>query len=198
MKLVIDESTCKKDNLSLGELLLLFSYYNDINLFEYKDILIKKGLITEYGDELNYDNIRVTNKGATKLEDYIIDSNSNKEEHDRFTALAEQLREIFPKGRKEGTTYMWRSTTAEVAKKLKTLVIKYKFTFTDEQAIEATKAYVESFGGNYKLMRLLKYFILKAVRDEDGNIEVVSEFMNLIENEGQIDSYREDWKSTLI
>ena len=47
-------------------------------------------------------------------------------------------------------------------------------------------------------MRLLKYFILKSERDADDNINVISELMSLIENEGQVDSQREDWISTMV
>ena len=47
-------------------------------------------------------------------------------------------------------------------------------------------------------MQLLKYFILKTARDEDGNIEVKSEFMSLIENEKDVNVHRDDWMSTMV
>jgi hypothetical protein len=104
------------------------------------------------------------------------------------------LRELYPKGKKEGTTYLWRGSVAEIAKKLKTLVVKYGCKFTKEQAINATKEYVKSFNGNYTKMRLLKYFIVKLDKDFDGNINFVSEMMSIIENEDDLDTHNDNWR----
>ena len=93
---------------------------------------------------------------------------------------------------------MWRGTTAEVAKKLKTLVVKYGFVINKESVIKATKEYVNSFNGNYRYMQLLKYFILKSVKDADGNVDIKSELMSIIENSGQLDAQREDWVSNMV
>ena len=128
-----------------------------------------------------------------------IESDKNVIDKDsEFTELATELREIYPAGRKDGTTYMWRGTTAEVAKKLKTLVVKYGYTINREDVLKATKEYVNSFNGNYRYMQLLKYFILKSVRDADGNVDIKSELMSLIENSDQIDAQRDDWVSNMI
>ena len=93
---------------------------------------------------------------------------------------------------------MWRGTTAEIAKKLKTLVVKYGYSFSREDVIKATKDYVNSFNGNYRYMQLLKYFILKSVKDADDNVDIKSELMSLIENSGQLDTQRDDWVSNMI
>ena len=93
---------------------------------------------------------------------------------------------------------MWRGTTAEVAKKLKTLVVKYGFVINKESVIKATKEYVNSFNGNYRYMPLLKYFILKSVKDADGNVDIKSELMSIIENSSQLDAQREDWVSNMV
>jgi hypothetical protein len=47
-------------------------------------------------------------------------------------------------------------------------------------------------------MRLLKYFILKAEKDADDNVNIISELMSLIENEGQLNSQKDDWMSTIV
>ena len=47
-------------------------------------------------------------------------------------------------------------------------------------------------------MQLLKYFILKSVKDADGNVDIKSELMSLIENSDQIDAQRDDWVSNMI
>lgn len=129
------------------------------------------------------------------------DTDEVKKDKAFYFALAGKLQEIFPKGKKPETSYLWRCTKAEVAIKLKTLVVKYGYSFTEEQALEAARRYVESFKatGNYKNMRLLKYFILKTRPDAGGNLEVSSEFMSLIENADSIDSgdTSNDWLNEL-
>lgn len=161
------------------------------------DSLVAKGLADK--NLFSEDSIVVSDKVKDLVSTIAIDSDKSVIDKDaEFLELANELRELYPAGRKEGTTYMWRGTTAEIAKKLKTLVVKYKYSFTREQVLKATKEYISSFNGNYKKMRLLKYFILKSERDADDNVNVISELMTLIENEGQTDTQREDWMSTMV
>lgn len=196
MKFIIDKEACNKNGMSLGEILALIVISNDIDIGKSTSILVSTGLVTSAGSDTK---LRLTKKGTETLNNVIIDSAPvSKDEDTRLEILANKLRELYPAGRKEGTSYMWRGTTAEIVRKLKTLQLKYKFTFTDEQAIKATSEYIKSFNGNYRFMQLLKYFILKTARDEDGNIEVKSEFMSLIENEKDINVHRDDWMSTMV
>ena len=195
MKLIIDKESCKKNGISLGEALALLAIANDVDIGKSTQVLVATGLVTSAGGS----KLRLTNKGSEKLSNVVIDSiEYTKSEEDRLSNLARKLQEIYPSGRKDGTNYLWRGTVAEIVRKLKTLETKYKFKFTDEQAIKATEAYVQSFNGNYRFMQLLKYFILKTGRDEDGNTEIKSEFMALIENEGHTDRIRDDWMSTMV
>lgn len=197
MKLTIDQVILDKYNLSIEEFLVLYLGAKEVNIRKCTESLLEKGLAER--DIFTDGSIVVSNKIKELITTITIDSDKNVVDKDEeFTNLAAELREIYPAGRKEGTTYMWRGTTAEIAKKLKTLVVKYNFKFTREQAIQATKEYVNSFNGNYRKMRLLKYFILKSEKDADDNINVLSEFMSLIENAGQLNAQREDWINTLI
>lgn len=197
MKLTIDQTILDKYGLSISEFMILYLMANKTNINTCMDNLVAKGLANR--DLFSEGSIVLSDKVKDLITTITIDSDKNVIDKDaEFMELANELRELYPTGRKEGTTYMWRGTTAEVAKKLKTLVVKYKYSFTKEQAIKATKEYINSFKGNYKRMRLLKYFILKSERDADENINVISEFMSLIENEGQEDRIREDWEATLI
>ena len=197
MKLTVDEYILDKYDLSLNEFLVLYLSANSVNIKSCMESLIQKGLA--YKDMFYENSIVVSNNIKDTVSSIIIESDKNIIDKDQqFTDLANKLRELYPSGRKEGTTYMWRGTTAEIAKKLKTLVVKYGYSFTEEQVIKATKEYINSFNGNYKRMRLLKYFILKSEKDADDNINVISELMSFIENEGQLDSERNDWMSTMI
>lgn len=197
MRLTIDQTVLDKHGLTIGEFMVLYLNANSVNIKSCMESLVAKGLADK--DLFSEGNIVVSDKVKDLVSTIAIDSDKSVIDKDaEFIELANELRELYPAGRKEGTTYIWRGTTAEIAKKLKTLVVKYKYSFTKEQVIKATKEYISSFNGNYKKMRLLKYFILKSERDADDNINVISELMTLIENEGQMDAQRDDWMSTMV
>lgn len=197
MKLTIDQTVLDKNGLTLEEFLVLFLGAKDVDIESVSQSLIAKGLADK--DLFSNGRIVISDKVKDLVSTISIDSDKNVIDKDsEFTELATELREIYPAGRKDGTTYMWRGTTAEVAKKLKTLVVKYGYTINREDVLKATKEYVNSFNGNYRYMQLLKYFILKSVRDADGNVDIKSELMSLIENSDQIDAQRDDWVSNMI
>ena len=195
MKITIDQSVLDKYGLTLEEFMVMYLSIKPWDIKELVNSIISKGLA---GKNLFNDTNVVLSHGEKQIiHDIIIESDRAVIDKDEeFRDLAEKLKELYPPGRKSGTTYMWRGTTTEIAKKLKTLVVKYNCKFTPEQAIEATRKYVESFNGNYKNMRLLKYFILKSVKDADDNVNVLSDMMSLIENEGQ-DNINNDWAAEL-
>ena len=179
MNLTIDQTILDQNGLTLEEFLVLYLVAKDVDIKSVSQSLIAKGLANK--DLFFNGRIVVSDKVKDLISTISIDSDKNVIDKDsEFTELATELREIYPAGRKDGTTYMWRGTTAEVAKKLKTLVVKYGFTINKEDVIKATKEYVSSFNGNYKYMQLLKYFILKSVKDADGNVDVKSELMSII------------------
>lgn len=197
MKFTIDEEILNKYDLSVGDFMILYLGMKSLNIKSIIESLVARGLANK--NLFSEGNIVVSDKVKDILSTIVIESDKNVLNKDEeFIELANELRDLYPAGRKEGTTYMWRGTTAEIVKKLKTLVVKYGYTFTKDQVINATKEYINSFNGNYKRMRLLKYFILKSERDADDNINVISELMSLIENAGQINSQREDWMSTMV
>lgn len=197
MRLTIDQTVLEKHDLTVSEFMVLYLSANSVNIKSCMDSLVAKGLADK--NLFSEGSIVVSDKVKELVSTIAIDSDKSVIDKDaEFIELANELRELYPAGKKEGTTYMWRGTTAEIAKKLKTLVVKYKYSFTREQVLKATKEYISSFNGNYKRMRLLKYFILKSERDADDNINVISELMTLIENEGQMDAQRDDWMSTMV
>lgn len=197
MKITIDQVILDKYDISMEEFLVLYLGAKEVDVRKCTESLIVKGLADK--NLFSEGSIVVSDKVKDLITTITIDSDKNVIDKDaEYTALANELRELYPSGRKDGTTYMWRGTTAEIAKKLKTLVVKYGYKFSREQAIAATKNYISSFNGNYRTMRLLKYFILKSEKDADDNINTTSEFMALIENEGQINSKRDDWMSTMV
>ena len=197
MKLTIDQTILDKNNLTLEEFLVLFLSAREVDIGVISQSLVAKGLADK--DLFSSGKLVISDKVKDLVSTIPIESDKNVIDKDsEFTELATELREIYPAGRKDGTTYMWRGTTAEVAKKLKTLVVKYGYTINKEDVLKATKEYVNSFNGNYRYMQLLKYFILKSVKDADGNVDIKSELMSIIENSGQLDAQREDWVSNMV
>lgn len=195
MNISISEEILSKWNLTLQEFLFLLFNIKEGDTEECITSLINKGWAAR--NLYDQTKIVISNNRKDDVATILVDSEKVDTKLE-FEDLADKLREIFPKGKKPGTTYMWRDTTAVIAKKLKILVTKYNCKFTEEQAIKATQAYVSSFNGNYKYMQLLKYFILKTPTNASGDVELRSDFMSYIDNAGQEDQLREDWMSNMI
>lgn len=182
MVLTISGEVLKKQDLTLKEFGILLYYAGggtgDIAP-KISDKLWNMNLLTKTIDGYEYN--RHANKRIEEWsEDSKKDSKTIADDNARFIALADKLRELFPEGKKDGTIYPWRDNTITIAKKLKTLCDKFQCKFTDEEAVAATKRYVDSFNGNYRYMQLLKYFILK--RDNE-KMEESSQLLNFIQNQ---------------
>ena len=194
----LSKEGCQKNNISIGEVLLLLSIHNNVDLDLAQKELIKKGYITSNMNDL-FQQIgwRLTNKGAEIIDSVIIDSDKNQQPEDKLVQLATRLKEIFPKGKKDGTNYYWADGVALIVRRLKLFFKKYGDAYSDEQIIQATLKYVEGFNGNYTYMRLLKYFIFKEKIGAAGEVEGDSELISYIENADQTDNLKNDWTSTL-
>lgn len=191
MKFYIDTDECAKLKLPVSTALYLAAlYYKEgINRKTFEESL-SRGLVNFSGYDKFYEpkEVTITQAGVDFVESIFLNSEfkPKKGEVDNFNTLADQLKELFPKGKKPGTTLMWRGSSYEIAKKLRTLVKKTGAKFTNEEAIEATKRYVESFNGNYSYMQILPYFILKQV-PVNGIYEERSQLLSYIENANQED-----------
>lgn len=192
----INKETLAKSGISVDMAFYLASIYFDRPYtYDTFDVASRQGLITyNHLDRYNLPiQPKLTREGVELVESIFLNSEFKGDkgiDTDRYDELADKLRELYPKGRKEGTSYLWRDSHAKIANKLRTLVKKYNFKFTDEQAINATKRYIESFNSNYSYMQLLKYFILK--KDKDTG-EENSQLMSYIENEDCTDAANDDW-----
>lgn len=197
MKLVIDSEVCKSKGLTLEEFIVLYLNSKNIDISKTISSIIEKKVA---GKDLFNPNAVVLSSNSRKLlEEIILDSDKTVAKNNkRLENLAEKLRELYPEGKKQGTQYYWRDSNSVIVKKLKALVKKYGDCFTDEQAINATKKYVESFNGKYQFMQLLKYFISKNVV-KGGEVEETSQLLSYIENAGQEDKQQMtiDWETEL-
>lgn len=185
---------CKQNNVTFEEATLLQCYFNKVPIKDTNKILLDKGLIRISTNLFN--KYEITAKGYELMKNIHIDSAklpTNIKETE-LIEIAEAIRDIYPKGKKPGTNYLWRDSVALLAKRLKLLITKLDVTFTKEQAIKATENYVNSFKGDYRYMELLKYFILK---NNTYTGEVKSNFMSYIENEDSVEEITNDWTDNL-
>ena len=194
----LNKKATQQNGITIDEALLMLVIHNKANLERAEKALIQKGLITAERDDLFHQvGWRLTNKGTEVLDSVIMDSDKEQEPQDRLIQLATRLKEIFPKGKKDGTNYYWTEGVALIVRRLKLFFRKYGNKFTDEQIIQAAEKYVQGFNGNYRYMRLLKYFIFKEEVGANGEVEGGSELINYIENAGQEENLRDDWATTL-
>lgn len=194
----LNKKAAQQNGITIDEALLMLVIHNKANLGRAEKALIQKGLITaERNDLFQQVGWRLTNKGTEVLDSVIMDSDKEQEPQDRLIQLATKLKEIFPKGKKDGTNYYWADGVALIVRRLKLFFKKYGDKFTDEQIIQAAEKYVQGFNGNYQYMRLLKYFIFKEKVGANGEVEGDSELISYIENAGQEEDLRNDWATTL-
>lgn len=117
---------------------------------------------------------------------------------DRCDALAPKLMELYPMGKKPGTNNQWRGYKGGVSEKLQKLLAGGE-VFSDEEAIEATKAYVDGFNGMYTNMRVLPYFLGKN-EVVGGEVKKTCDFMSYVEdirNNPQQVGISNDWDVAL-
>lgn len=190
MKVILSLEGCKENRIPIGEVLLLLAYYTKTDIDKAKENLIKRGYITEVHTNPFKSEWEVTYNGIEMVNAVITDSIDSDKSMDELLILAKKLKEVFPTGKKAGTSNYWTEGKALIAKRLKVFFKKYGNSYTDNQIVEAAKKYVEGFNGNYQFMKTLKYFIFKD-RIVDGEKEYTSDLLTYIENAGQSDNNTE-------
>lgn len=193
MNITINEKVLDKYNLTLEEFLVLYLCSKEVDIEATIQDLIDSGIVNR--DLYNKVSAVVSNNTKELIASIIIDSDKAVVDKDEeFMALAEKMREIYPAGKKPGTTYMWRDSVPIIARKLKTLVSKFGVSFTEEEALEATRKYVDSFVNDTKFMQLLKYFILKT---DKATGEIRSDFLSILQNP-DAEITEDNWTSSLV
>ena len=193
MKYVIDDAVAEKMGLSLPQVLLLMLIKTGQNTNEIlQELLDKEAVVALDVYPVKY---MITQRWSDTCDNILLTSDRTVPTEDEILPIAEKLMAIFPQGKKPGTPYYWKCNRREVALKLKSFFKLYGTKYTEEEILEAATNYVNSFNGDYRFMRLLKYFIWKK---EDG-VEI-SELATFIDNAGQEDEVGEssNWVNTLI
>lgn len=198
LNLNINEDICTKYGINISDALVLLIGKLDGNINISTNSLIEKGLLTSFVVGKDY---TITNKGNEILSSVILESDKSLNSSRDFNDLAIKLKELFPKGKKQNTNLYWTEGLPLIIKRLKMFFRKYDSnqTITDEQIIAATKKYVESFKGDYRYMKLLKYFLFKEERNAVGEVESQSELYTYIENADQVEDTQTeiDWETEL-
>lgn len=175
-KIVIDEAHCLKLGLSLQETLIALA----ISMGKYKETVTNMTNRSILASDIFSQDSPALSPDWQKKVDSLISSDD-----DHLRSLAMEMQQCFPQGKKPGTVFYFRCNVREIVNKLKKFFEVYG-DYDDDKVIAATKKFVASFKGDYRLMPLIKYFISKnkKVMDENGEFHVneVSELATTLEN----------------
>lgn len=201
MKITIDEDACKKVKLSLPESLMIILVKTGVNLEELLKQMKEKQILIEEHTLLGT-NLLVTQRWSDLCDKALLSADKAVPDNKRLENLAKALMEVFPAGKKEGTSQYWKGNLRDNTLRLAKFFKLYGDKYTDEQLIEAAKNYVSSHNGKYQYMRVLKYFIWKDARkvnsEGEGYIEEVSDLAAFIENAKDEKNLKDDWMSTMV
>ena len=201
MKITIDEDACKKVKLSLPEVLMITLVKTGINIETLLKQMKEKQILVEEHTLLGT-NLLVTQRWSDLSDKALLSADKSVPDNKRLENLAKALMEVFPAGKKEGTSQYWKGNLRDNTLRLAKFFKLYGDKYTDEQMIEAAKNYVSSHNGKYQYMRVLKYFIWKNTRkvnsEGEGYIEEVSDLAAFIENAKDEKNLKDDWMSTMI
>ena len=189
MKYIIDTDVLKNVDLTLAEFGTLLYYIDrkDSNEFDkITESLWTKGYLIK--DLHGY---IIESHSFEKLQVILAECNNPESVNDRASLLADKLRDIYPSGKIFNTNYYYKCNRQDSINKLKTFFKMYGTKYTDEQIINATQKYVNSFNGNYAYLKLLKYFIWKDERLKGESVQ--SLLADFIENESSEDTTNTDW-----
>lgn len=154
IKINIDCAVLDSQGITVNEVLALIKFkYPRISYVFTPAVtgsLIDKGLVTMSIVP------KLTSEGEEVVGAYVLNIDDN------ISELAQNLREIYPSGKK-GNAYYWRGSISEIETKLRAFYKKYGHKYSPEEVEVATKKYVDSFTdlNRDKAMMLLKYFIAK-------------------------------------
>ena len=192
MKIEINDEICNKYNISIEEVLVLIGLkYSSKEIFQKLNnerYLLDLGSAI-FNEETKYKLSRKAKEIISCILAESIDTVAKRSNN--IDKLVDKLREIYPSGKIPNTNYYYKCNRQDIINKLKTFFKMYGTKYTDEQIINATQKYVNSFNGNYAYLKLLKYFIWKDERLKGESVQ--SLLADFIENESAEDATNNDW-----
>ena len=185
----INKTALLKAGVTFQEFLYLVMCHADVNIDLTKASLKEKG----FGEDSLFSNTLQLSESGKKAMVNILRSKkeifTNTKTTDELESLARRMMAEYPSGTKKnssGNTYSWRSTITDIMRRLKKWYDKYPNNYTDDEIVEATKHYVQSFNGNYSMMKVLMYFIMKneSINGETIERSILNETIELIRDGG--------------
>lgn len=195
MTITIDEEVCKNWGLTMPEVLaiVLVKTGADIPML-FANLEDKKALVRDI-----FNKYLVTLGYDERVASVLLDSDKDRQPQDRIELLAGQMMELFPALKKAGSSQYFRGNKKDITLRLKKFFKLYGNKFSNDQILDATRKYVESFNGNYTYMRVLKYFIWKDEKrvnsDGEGYVDEVSDLASYIENDGK--EFNKEWTANI-
>lgn len=180
----------KEYNITFLEFIRLFVIVQNYNLTNTEKSLVNKGI----GFFNKNQKFCIKNKEHILLNRIISDyrkamkaEKKNSIINSKFIEYAEEMQKLFPTGTRPNCSVQWRGNKLIIAKKLTTLNKDFDIEFTKEQALDATRRYVDSFNGDYTYMECLEYFILRL------RPEFKSNFLSYLENTEESNNNNNDF-----
>lgn len=200
----LNKKSLDENNITLAESIALIAIEYSLNLEQALNSLREKGLVDlKYFELQQSNNYFISNNGTKLLKSIILTGESRetgvKASNIKLEILANRLINLYPKGLKPNTNAHWRGSSRDIQDRLKSFFKIYGNTYTDEEILEATRIYVNSYQNDMKFMQVLYYFIWKEKgHQEGGTIARNSELAARLENKTEETvSMKEDWTSSL-
>lgn len=179
MKFTIDTEEIKKRSIPKEVFFHTLCLYFKSNI---NDDVRKEANCMGYNIK-DINNYTISIGGVNMIEDVFAVSANNKYDETRYRDIAQAMVKMYPKGFKPGTSAYWVSSILLVEHRLKLLENRAEIELTKEQALQATTEYIESFHDDTHYMQTLPNFILKVVRNAEGDVEWNSNLLSIIERQ---------------
>lgn len=188
-RITIDPEAIEKNNLTLGEFILVLAAYWKVDLDEAAHHMLRMGTAR---NELGL--VLPNQIAIEKFHNAIADSAAPQISEEDLLDLAKKMKTVYPKGMKPGTTTYWAEGPQIIARRLRLFIKKYG-EYSAEDILGATQKYVKEMTGNM-FMRTLKNFIF--TEDYSGNNNFSSDLYNWLENSDEpIDTPNSDWTANV-
>lgn len=196
MKFTIDEAVVTRLGMDLPSLFATLLVKTGADIEQVFSDLVKKEVLVK-GMLGGYS---VTSRWSDVCNNILLTSEKTIPKDEELEPLALELMSIVPQTKMPGTPYYYKCNKREIILKLKKFFKLYGM-YPYEDIVNATKRYVASFNGDYRYMKLLKYFIMKDERridaDGKGYVEETSMLATELENKESSDVNSDNWVNEL-
>ena len=196
MKFTIDEAVVTRLGMDLPSLFATLLVKTGADIEQVFSNLVKKEVLVK---EI-LGGYSVTPRWNDVCNNILLTSEKTIPKDEELEPLALELMSIVPQTKMPGTPYYYKCNKIEIILKLKKFFKLYGM-YPYEDIVNATKRYVASFNGDYRYMKLLKYFIMKDEKRTDaegkGYIEETSMLATELENKESLDVNSDNWVNEL-